>query len=82
MPEYAGPAKIALIRATGAQLTVVPVSMPNAHSAAQAEAARTGAMQVHPYDADPPSKARARLQGWDDQGLDADTVLIAVAAVA
>ncbi len=79
VPEYAGPAKIALIRATGAKLTVVPGVYADAHAKAQAEAARTGAMQVHPYDAEPTVEGQGTVfKEWDDQGLDADTVLIAV----
>lgn len=79
VPEFAGPAKIALIRATGADLTILPGTYQEAAAAARDYEQATGAMQVHPYD----SPATVAGQGtcfreWDEQGLDADTVLIAV----
>lgn len=79
VPEYAGPAKIGLIRATGAGLTVVPGTYQEAADAAKAHEAATGAMQVHPYDAAMTLAGQGSLfREWDEQGLDADTVLIAV----
>jgi threonine dehydratase len=51
VPELAGPAKIDLIRRTGAELTVVSGEYANALAAAKAHEARTGAMQIHAYDA-------------------------------
>ncbi|MCC7322131.1 MAG: threonine/serine dehydratase [Rubellimicrobium sp.] len=79
VPEYAGPAKIALIRATGADLTVVPGAYQDAADAARAHEAATGAMQVHPYDAPETVAGQGTcFREWDEQGLDADTVLIAV----
>ncbi|MGR3761399.1 threonine/serine dehydratase [Roseobacteraceae bacterium NS-SX3] len=79
VPEMAGPAKIALIKSTGADLQVVPGAYANALEQAQAYEAETGAMQVHAYDA----PATVAGQGtcfaeWQDQGLQADTLLIAV----
>ncbi|SNR33087.1 threonine/serine dehydratase [Puniceibacterium sediminis] len=79
VPEMAGPAKIALIERAGADLHVVPGVYANALEQAQAFEARTGAMQIHAYDA----PATVAGQGtcfaeWDAQGLVADTVLIAV----
>ncbi len=79
VPEYAGPAKIGLIRATGAGLTVVPGTYQEAADAARAHEDATGAMQVHPYDAAPTLAGQGSLfREWDEQGLEADTVLIAV----
>ncbi len=79
VPELAGPAKIALIRRLGADLKVVPGAYAQAFEAARAHEARTGAMQIHAYDA----PATVAGQGscmleWEEQGLGADTVLIAV----
>ncbi|WP_171172332.1 threonine/serine dehydratase [Ruegeria sp. HKCCA0370] len=79
VPELAGPSKIALIRQTGADLSVVPGEYANALTQAQAHEAETGAMQIHAYDA----PATVAGQGtcfaeWDAQGLQADTVLVAV----
>ncbi|WP_164660726.1 threonine/serine dehydratase [Tropicibacter sp. Alg240-R139] len=79
VPEMAGPSKIALIEGIGADLTVVPGEYANALAMAQSHEADTGAMQIHAYDA----PATVAGQGscfaeWDAQGLEADTVLIAV----
>ncbi|KUJ84115.1 threonine dehydratase [Ruegeria marisrubri] len=79
VPEMAGPSKIALIEGIGADLTVVPGEYANALQQARAHEAATGAMQIHAYDA----PATVAGQGtcfaeWEAQGLQADTVLIAV----
>ncbi|UWQ79406.1 threonine/serine dehydratase [Leisingera sp. S132] len=79
VPEMAGPAKISLIERTGADLQVVPGAYANALEMAQVYEAETGAMQVHAYDA----TAIVAGQGtcfaeWQAQGLQADTLLIAV----
>lgn len=79
VPEMAGPAKIALIKSTGADLQVVPGAYANAMEQAQAYEQQTGAGQVHAYDA----PATVAGQGtcfaeWQAQGLEADTVIIAV----
>lgn len=79
VPEMAGPAKIALIRDSGADLQVVPGAYANALEQARAYEAETGAAQVHAYDA----PATVIGQGtcfseWQAQGLEADTVIIAV----
>jgi threonine dehydratase len=79
VPELAGPAKIALIRATGADLTVVPGTYAEALAAAQSHERATGALQIHAYDAPATVAGQGALFAeWDNQGLDADTVLIAV----
>jgi threonine dehydratase len=79
VPEFAGPAKIALIRETGARLTVVPGAFQNALDAARACEAQTGAMQIHAYDAPATLAGQGTLMAeWEEQGLQADTVLIAV----
>lgn len=79
VPEYAGPAKIALIRSQGADLEVVPGVYADAAAKAEAYAKATGAMQIHPYDAPGTVAGQGTLmREWEAQGLDADTVLIAV----
>ena len=79
VPEYAGPAKIALIREQGADLEVVPGVYADAAARAQDYAAATGAMQIHPYDAPATVAGQGTLMmEWQEQGLTADTVLIAV----
>ena len=79
VPEFAGPSKIALIRATGADITISPGTYQDSLDKALAYAAGTGAMQIHAYDAPLTVAGQGTLAlEWDDQGLDADTVLIAV----
>jgi len=79
VPQIAGPAKTALIRAQGADLHVVPGAYAEAAARAAEWQAATGAMQVHPYDADATVAGQGTVMAeWEDQGLDADTVLIAV----
>lgn len=79
VPELAGPSKIALIRSLGADLTVVPGEYANALAAAQDHEARTGAMQIHAYDAAATVAGQGTVAAeWEAQGLAADTVLIAV----
>lgn len=79
VPEIAGPSKIALIRRAGAALTIVPGVCADAFAAAQAHEAASGAMQVHSYDAPLTVSGQGTcLKEWEEQGLDADTVLIAV----
>ena len=79
VPAFAGPAKIALIRQQGADLEVVPGVYADAAARALAHAQATGAMQIHPYDATATVAGQGTLmREWEEQGLDADTVLIAV----
>ena len=79
VPEMAGPAKIGLIERLGADLQVVPGAYANALEAARAYEAETGAMQIHAYDAEATVAGQGTCMAeWEDQGLAADTVLIAV----
>lgn len=79
VPEIAGPAKIGLIRDQGADLVVVPGAYANALDMAQDYEARTGAMQIHAYDAPETVQGQGTMMmEWEAQGLAADTVLIAV----
>jgi len=79
VPEMAGPAKIALIRDAGADLVVVPGAYSDALDRALAYEAETGAMQIHAYDAPATVAGQGTVaMEWEAQGLEADTVLIAV----
>ena len=79
VPEIAGPSKIALIERTGADLTVVPGAYADALAGAKAHEEATGAMQIHAYDAPGTVAGQGTVMAeWEEQGLDADTVLIAV----
>ncbi|SLN31042.1 serine/threonine dehydratase [Pseudooctadecabacter jejudonensis] len=79
VPEFAGPAKIDVIRQTGADLHIVEGAYADAAAAATAHQAQTGALDIHPYDA----PATVAGQGtcfmeWEAQGLAADTLLVAI----
>ena len=79
VPEMAGSAKISLIRRQGAELRVVPGEYSNAMVEAREYEIRTGAMQIHAYDAtDTVAGQGTLMREWEEQGLEADTVLIAV----
>jgi threonine dehydratase len=79
VPEVAGPAKIGLIRAQGAELEIMSGPVSGVFAAAEEYAQRTGAMQVHPFDAPDTLAGQGTLmREWEAQGLEADTVLIAV----
>ncbi|MGB1033680.1 MAG: pyridoxal-phosphate dependent enzyme, partial [Primorskyibacter sp.] len=79
VPEIAGPAKIDLIRRTGADLTVVPGEYVDAMAAARAHEDAKGAMQIHAYDAVPTVAGQGTvMQEWRAQGLSDHTVFIAV----
>lgn len=79
VPELAGPAKIALIRGLGADLVVVPGTYAEAATQAAAWQAQTGAMQIHAYDAPATVAGQGTCMAeWEAQGLQADTVVIAV----
>lgn len=79
VPEMAGPSKIGLIKRTGANLEVVPGTYADALTEAQAYEAETGAMQIHAYDGDGTVEGQGTvMREWEEQGLEADTILIAV----
>ncbi|WP_338549281.1 threonine/serine dehydratase [Roseovarius phycicola] len=79
VPEMAGPAKISLIEGLSADLQVVKGAYANALNAAKAYEVETGAMQIHAYDAPGTVAGQGTCMAeWETQGLEADTVLIAV----
>jgi threonine dehydratase len=79
VPEVAGSAKIFLIETMGADLQVVPGKYADAMVRAQAWEAKTGARQVHAYDTVATVAGQGSLaHEWQDQGLTADTIFIAV----
>lgn len=79
VPEIAGASKIGLIRSIGAELTVVAGEYVNALKMAREYEAASGAMQIHAYDAPATVAGQGTLmREWELQGLEADTVLIAV----
>lgn len=79
VPELAGPAKIALIKGMGADIEVVIGAYSNALMLAEAHESKTGAMQIHAYDAPATVAGQGTcFREWEEQGLDAHTVLVAV----
>ncbi|WP_294619591.1 threonine/serine dehydratase [uncultured Roseovarius sp.] len=79
VPEIAGPAKMELIRASGAELQVVKGAYAEAATRAAEWREATGAMEIHAYDAPATVAGQGTCMAeWEDQGLKADTVLIAV----
>ena len=79
VPEIAGPAKINLIKNLGADLVVVAGTYSNALEQALEYEIDTGAAQIHAFDAPGTVAGQGTVMAeWEDQGLEADTVLIAV----
>ena len=79
VPELSAPSKIALIEQYGAELVIVPGTYAEALAAAQVWEAETGALQVHAYDSPETVEGQGTLfREWDSQGLEADTLLVAV----
>jgi len=79
VPEIAGPAKINLIKNLGADLVVVSGAYSNALEQALEYEIDTGAAQIHAFDAPGTVAGQGTVMAeWEDQGLQADTVLIAV----
>ena len=79
VPELSGKTKIELIKRTGASLTIVPGTYAEALEAANKHQKETGAVSIHAYD----SRKTIIGQGtlfceWENQGLEADTIMIAV----
>ena len=79
VPELAGEAKINLIRSLGADLIVVPGVYANALEQALIYEKDSGAAQIHAFDAPGTVAGQGTVMAeWEEQGLTADTVLIAV----
>lgn len=79
VPEFAGPAKIDVIRQTGATLHIVEGAYADAAKAAKTHQIQTGALDIHPYDAPATIAGQGTcFREWEAQGLDADTILIAI----
>jgi threonine dehydratase len=79
VPEISSPAKIAVIRAHGADIVIGGARYADAQEACDRYVAKTGAMRVHPFDAEATIIGQGTVAlEWetDDPGL--DTVLVAV----
>lgn len=79
VPEFAGAAKIDVIRQTGADLHVVEGAYADAAAAAKAHQQKTGALDIHPYDAPATLAGQGTcFKEWETQGCDADTIIVAI----
>ena len=79
VPKLAGEAKINLIRSLGADLIVVSGVYANALEQALIYEKDSGAAQIHAFDAPGTVAGQGTVMAeWEEQGLTADTVLIAV----
>ena len=78
VPEL-GKTKIELIKKTGSNLTIVPGTYADALEAANKHQAETNAISVHAYDTAETVVGQGTLFcEWEQQGLQADTLIIAV----
>ncbi len=79
VPETSSPAKIARIRALGADLHVEGERYSDAAALCADYAAETGALEIHPYDTPATIAGQGTLAlEWQEQALGLDTVIIAV----
>jgi threonine dehydratase len=79
VPEIAAPAKVAAIRAFGAEVEIGGARYADAQSTCDAYVARTGALCVHPFDAVSTIAGQGTVAlEWEEDGTPLDTVLVAV----
>ena len=79
IPETASPAKIEMIRRSGVEPIITDGVYANALNAAATFEADHGAMSIHAYDDVGTVCGQGTvMREWEAQGLDADTILIAV----
>ena len=79
VPEIAAPAKIAVIRAHGAEVVIGGARYADAQAACDLYVAETCALRVHPFDADATIAGQGTVAlEWDEQEPALDTVLVAV----
>ena len=79
IPETASPAKIEMIRRSGVEPIITDGVYANALNAAATFEADHGAMSIHAYDDVGTVCGQGTvMREWEAQGLDADTILVAV----
>src|SRR4051812_47561900 len=79
VPEISSPAKIAVIRAQGADIVIGGARYADAQEACDRYVAETGALRVHPFDALPTIAGQGTVAlEWEEDDPDLDTVLVAV----
>lgn len=79
VPEISSPAKIAVIRSHGAEVMIGGARYADAQEACDAYVAESGALRIHPFDADATiaGQGTAALE-WEQDAPALDTVLVAV----
>jgi threonine dehydratase len=79
VPEISSPAKIAVIRAHGAEVVVGGARYADAQEACDRYVGETGALRVHPFDAETTMAGQGTVAlEWEADDADLDTALIAV----
>jgi threonine dehydratase len=79
VPEISSQAKIAVIRAHGAEIVVGGARYDDAQDACDAYVKDSGALRVHPFDADATIAGQGTVaMEWDEDDPGLDTVLVAV----
>jgi threonine dehydratase len=79
VPEIAAPAKIAVIRSHGAEVVIGGARYADAQDACDRHVAGSGALRVHPFDADATITGQGTVAlEWEEDAPDLDTVLVAV----
>ena len=79
VPEISSPAKVARIASYGAEIVQKGANYSEALALCEAHMAKTGAIGVHAYDAEPTLQGQGTLaREFEDQAPDLDTVLVAV----
>jgi threonine dehydratase len=78
VPEIAAPAKVAVIRAHGAEVVIGGARYADAQEACDLYVAETGALRVHPFDADTTIAGQGTVAlEWEEDAV-LDTALVAV----
>jgi threonine dehydratase len=79
VPETSSPAKVAVIRAQGAEVVIGGARYADAQEACDRYVAETGALDVHPFSAEPTMAGQGTVAlEWEEDGPALDTVLVAV----
>jgi threonine dehydratase len=79
VPEISSPAKIAVIRSHGAEVVIGGARYADAQAACDLYVAESGALRVHPFDADTTIAGQGTVGlEWEEDAPSLDTVLVAV----
>jgi threonine dehydratase len=79
VPEISSPAKVAVIRSHGAEVTIGGARYAQAQEACDLAVAQSGALRVHPFAAESTMAGQGTVAlEWEEDAPDLDTVLVAV----